>query len=260
MSAAPQTIGSLETCLNVLGVRSGMTLMVHSSLRQIGWTIGGPHAVVQALINTLGPDGTLVMPAETPKLLDPSLWDDPGVPDEWHEAVREHMPGFDATTTPSEMGAIAEAFRTWPGTLRSHHPVGSTCARGPQAALITRDHPLEFSEGEGGPFGKLHDLDAHTLLLGVGFNRCTSLHHAESLTPNRRTWHPRFLVVEDGKRRWVEAENMAWDRSTHFPLAGEAFTRIGKVNCGKIGQADSMLFSTRELVTYASEYFERVLA
>lgn len=35
--------------------------MVHSSLGQVGWTVGGPVTVIRALLDTLGPAGTLVM-------------------------------------------------------------------------------------------------------------------------------------------------------------------------------------------------------
>ena len=66
------------------------------------------------------------------------------------------------------MGAIPEAFRTFPGTLRSMHPLVSVCANGPLAASITAEHALEFCESRGTPFEKLYTLGAHTLLLGVG--------------------------------------------------------------------------------------------
>ena len=73
------------------------------------------------------------------------------------------------------MGAIPEAFRSHPGTLRSSHPLVSVCANGRHAQAITAQHALEFCEGAGTPFEKLYELDGWTLLLGVGFNRCTSL-------------------------------------------------------------------------------------
>ena len=233
--------------------------MVHSSLRQVGWTVGGPVTVIRALLDVLGPDGTLVMPAESPQMSDPAGWDDDRVRPEWYDAIREHLPVFDPLTTPTTMGAIAEAFRTYPATRRSNHPLVSVCANGRHAEEITAEHSMEFCEGRGTPFEKLYVLGASTLLLGVGFNRCTSLHYAESLVPGRRTSVSRFPVIEEGKRVWVEKPDMASDGGIHFPEVGNRFVETGRLRAGRIGSARSMLFSTRELVDFAEGYFRETL-
>lgn len=234
--------------------------MVHSALGQIGWTVGGPVTVIRALLSLLGPQGTLVMPAETPQIADPSTWNDKRVRAEWHQTIREHLPVFDPATTPTTMGAIPEAFRTYPGTRRSNHPLVSVTANGRYASEIVSDHSLPFCEGRGTPFQKLYDLASHTLLLGVGFDRCTSLHYAESLTPNRRTTTSRYPMMVEGQRRWVENPDMAIDGGVHFPVVGEEFLSTGSVVCGKVGGAKSMVFQTRKLVDFAESYFRRELA
>jgi aminoglycoside 3-N-acetyltransferase len=236
------TTASLVQAFSSLGLHRDMIVMVHSSLGRVGWTEGGPIAVIQALLEVLGPDGTLVMPAESPQLGDPSNRD-----------------VFDPHTTPTTMGAIPEAFRSYPGTLRSSHPLVSVCANGRLAQEITAQHALEFCEGRGTPFEKLYDLGAWTLLLGVGFNRCTSLHYAESLVPNRRTMISRFPLIENGVRVWVEKLSMGTDNGTHFPIVGQRFVACGHVRSGKVGNADTLFFSTRALVDFAEVYFREVL-
>src|ERR1700690_2371918 len=148
----PNTLNSLHRELSDLGLRSGSAVMVHSSLGQIGWTVGGPVTVIRALLEVLGTAGTLAMPAESPYVSDPSTWNDPRVPPAWYEAIRENLPVFDPLTTPTTMGAIPEAFRTFPGTQRSRHPLVSVCANGRHAEEITKHHALEFCEGQGSPF------------------------------------------------------------------------------------------------------------
>lgn len=236
------TAASLVADFAQLGLRPDSIAMVHSSLGQVGWTDGGPVAVIQALLEVLGPHGTLVMPAESPQLADPA---------------NRHV--FDPQTTPTTMGAIPEAFRSYPETRRSSHPLVSVCANGHRAHQITEQHALEFCEGRGTPFEKLYELDAWTLLLGVGFNRCTSLHYAESLVPNRRTMISRFPMIENGVRVWMEKLSMGTDNGTHFPIVGQRFVDRGQVRCGKVGSADAMLFSTRGLVDFAESYFREVL-
>jgi len=256
----PNTFQSLCHDLSDLGIEAGMTVMVHSSLGKIGWTVGGAVTAIRALLEVLGPEGTLVMPAETPSVSDPETWNDTRIKPEWHETIRAHLPVFDPLTTPTTMGAIPEAFRTFPGTLRSNHPKVSVCANGRQAREITKDHALGFCEGRGTPFEKLYDLHGYTLLLGVGFNRCTSLHYAESLVPARRTTVSRFPAIRNDERIWVEVPDMATDNGLHFPVVGEQFVQDRSVRCGEIGAAEAILFPTRDLVDFAETYFARVLA
>ena len=255
----PNTLSSLRREFSDLGLKSGMTVMVHSSLNQVGWTVGGPVTVIRALLDVLGTAGTLVMPAESPNVSDPSTWNDPRVRQEWYGAIRDNLPVFDPRTTPTTMGAIPEAFRTYPGTQRSNHPLVSVCANGRQAQEVTKDHALQFSEGQGTPLEKLYELSAYTLLLGVGFDRCSSLHYAESLVPNRRTTISRFPIVQNGERVWVEKLDMAYDNGVHFPVVGNQFAEARSVCAGRVGSADSSLFSTRDLVDFAKSYFLRAL-
>lgn len=222
--------------LEAIGVERGSTLIVHSSLSVMGWVEEGAPTVVRTLIDVLGDGGTLAMPAATPQCVD---------------VANE----FDRATTPTKMGAIAETFRGWPGTLRSDHPLESVCARGASAEEITREHPLAFSEGPGSPFGELYELDARILLLGVGFNRCTALHFAETVASKRRTMTVRF----PHKGAWIEVPNVADDLDTHFPIVGAEYLAARRAVVAQIGEARVLFFAMRDLVAFAREYFERML-
>jgi aminoglycoside 3-N-acetyltransferase len=256
---SPNTFDSLVREFSELGVVAGMTVMVHSSLGRVGWTVGGPVTVIRALLEAVGSDGTLVMPAESPTVSDPRGWSDDRVKLEWHDTIRAHLPVFDPLTTPTTMGAVPEAFRTFPGTVRSNHPLVSVCANGRLAEEITKRHELPFCEGLGTPFEKLYVLDAFTLLLGVDFDRCTSLHYAESLVPSRRTAISRFPMMRNGERVWIEVPDMASDNGVHFPIVGARFANNCAVRAARVGDADAMLFSTRKLVDFAKDYFAQAL-
>ncbi len=119
---------------------------------------------------------------------------------------------------------------------------------------------MEFGEDRGSPFEKLYNLDAHTLLLGVGFDRCTSLHYAESLVPQRRTTVHRFPIIENGEWVWAEKLDMANDDGGHFLAVGDQFVATNSIRAGRVRNADGMLFSTRKLVDFAEAYFNRVLS
>ena len=128
----PATVESLQADLRALGIKPGMIVLVHSSLSAMGWVCGGAVAVVVALQEVLGSAGTLVMPAHSPDLTEPSGWESPPVPKSWWPVIRENMPAYDPVLTPTRsMGIIAETFRKQRYVLRSVHPQVSFCACGP---------------------------------------------------------------------------------------------------------------------------------
>ena len=56
----PVTRSRLVRDLQALGVQPGDVLMVHTRLSALGWVVGGSGTVVQALLDVLGPGGTLM--------------------------------------------------------------------------------------------------------------------------------------------------------------------------------------------------------
>lgn len=208
---------SLAGELAALGLGGGDVVLVHTSLSALGWVNGGAVAVVQALLDVLGPDGTLVMPTHTGDLSDPAEWQDPPVPADWWDEIRATMPPFDPAVTPARgMGAVAECFRSWPGAFRSTHPQTSFAAVGPLAGVVTGDHrdPL----GERSPLARLYDLDAWALLLGVGHGNNTSLHLAEHRVRQPRRHTNRYPVALG---EWVEVDDVVLDDSD-FVRLGDA--------------------------------------
>ena len=106
----------LRADLRALGVEPGSVLMVHTALSKVGFIPGGAQAMIEALLDVLGPGGTLVMPAFSASITDPQFWTNPPVPEEWWPTIREETPAYDGRKTPTRMlGIVAELFRTWPG-------------------------------------------------------------------------------------------------------------------------------------------------
>ncbi len=191
-SDEPVTVDRLAADLRDLGLAAGDTVLVHSSLSELGWVCGGPVAVVDALQQVVTDDGTLAMPAHTGDYSDPGNWQHPPVPDEWEETIRETMPAYRPAVTPCRrLGAVPDTFRSYPGVVRSRHPVVSFAAWGAEAAAVTADHSYDEPLGEASPLARLYERDARA---------CCSSASATARTPRstspsteattRKRWSP----------------------------------------------------------------------
>jgi len=257
-SRSPVTVERLTDDLGALGLRAGDTVVVHSSLSELGWVSGGPTAVVDALLDAVTPQGTLVMPTHTGDYSDPEAWENPPVPESWHSVVRESMPAYRPTVTPTRgMGAIPECFRSYPDVVRSRHPQVSFAARGSEAATVTQNHRYAFGLAENSPLARLYDLDASVLLLGVGYDSNTSLHLAEHRADlDRAVVSTGAPVLVDGTRTWVEFEDIEL-RTDDFVALGRAFEESADVAVGPVGYGTARLMSVVELVEFGVSWFER---
>ena len=157
------------SALSEVGVCNGQTIMVHTSLSSLGFVCGGAQVIIEALLETVGTEGTIMMPTQSWKNLDPATgvhWEEP---ENWWQLIRENWPAYNKDITPTNtMGTVAEMFRKWPGTLRSDHPARSVAAWGKHAEYLTSAHDLSNIFGDGSPIGKLYELDGLVLLIGVG--------------------------------------------------------------------------------------------
>jgi aminoglycoside 3-N-acetyltransferase len=244
--------------LRALGVGRGDVVLVHVSLSGFGMVPGGEQTVLQALREVVGDEGTLVMPAQSWQLCDPDFLDDPAQGAEARSQIRATLPAYDVHLTPTRsMGAVAELFRTQPGTLRSPHPHRSFAAAGPLAARIVGEHPLDDPFGANSPLARLLELDGTVLLLGVGFDKCTALHYAEL-----RSGGGSGALVRNGARLDVDGR-VEWRdwleprvRSDDFAQLGRALERGSTlVRRATVGAATCRAVRLSDLAAFAESWF-----
>ena len=240
------------------GVGKGQTIMVHTSLNSLGFVCGGAQIVIEALLESVGTDGTIMMPTQSWKNLDPTVgvhWEEP---EEWWQIIRDNWPAYNKDITPTNtMGVVAEMFRKWPGTLRSDHPARSVAANGKYAEHLTTGHDLSNIFGEDSPIGKLYELDGYVLLIGVGYDKNTSLHLADVRAeyPGKHDSIEHSAIMENGKRVWKEYSTLYVD-GEDFDKIGEAFEKECTVQKADLGNGIITFMKQRELVDFAIKWIE----
>lgn len=241
-----------------LGVKSGQSIMVHTSLSSLGFVCGGAQVVIEALIESVGESGTIMMPTQSWKNLDPTAgvhWEEP---EEWWQAIRDNWPAYDKEITPTNtMGAVAEMFRKWPGALRSDHPARSVAAYGSNAEYLVKDHDLSNIFGEESPIAKLYELDGYVLLIGVDYDKNTSIHLADvrAKYPGKHMSFESSAIMENGNRVWKTYETLFVD-GEDFCDIGKAFEEECSVKKVPLGNGILRFMRQRELVDFAVKWIE----
>jgi aminoglycoside 3-N-acetyltransferase len=248
--------------LAALGVARGGAVMVHTSMRALGWIVGGPDTVVASLLQVVGETGTIIAYAG---------WDqDPYHLGAWpasiREAARREFPPFDPAVSEAsrDHGRIPERMRTWPGSVRGPHPEASMVAIGKDAGWLVRPHPDDDPYGAGTPLARLVEIDGSVLMLGAPLGTVTLLHHAETIAPiaeKRRTTYE-MPIIDDGRTLWrtyhdIDTSDGAFDYPS-LGLGVDPFERIvhdaldvGIGVAGSVGASRSVLLPAGPLVEFA---------
>ena len=255
---AASTRSSLARDLRALGLKAGDHVLIHAGLRSIGPIVGGPDALIDAFLDVLGPDGTLL--AYCDWQMAEEAGDDP--------ALRDEVPAFDAARSRAirDHGAFPEMVRTTPGARRSGNPGASVAALGRRAEWFTADHPLDYGYGPDSPFGRLVAAGGKTMLLGAPRDTLTLLHHAEHLAdiPNKRVLRFEVPLMLDGAKTWRWCEEfdtrvpvVAGLAEDYFVTVVDSFIRAGHGATGRVGSADCALMDAKRIVRYAVDWLEQ---
>jgi len=227
------TQAGIEAGLRALGLARGMAVEVHSSLSKFGRVTGGAPTVIAALINVIGEEGALLMPAFPVSLPLPLTEADKarGLV----AKVRFLDPVSDERTG---MGIISDTFKHWPGAL-----IGPGFHR-----VCTWGKDIDkHSQG----FQYLLDTGGHALLLGVDIHRLSSMHYAEGKVGLPQAVRDIFaadaetLKIYPPDRWYVEAGVPPVDAWGKIQAEAE---RRGYIRRRTIGAAECLFFKARDVV------------
>lgn len=234
------TRGILLKRLGELEVQKGGTLLVHGSMSRLGFVLGGPQTVINALLEFLGPSGTLVFPTHT-----------------W-EQVNAGLRRFDVMESPGCIGALSEEFRRMDKAIRSIHPTHSIAAIGPRATEIVDGHELASTPcGPGTPYDKIMRSGGQILFLGVGLESNTCYHCIEAtveLPWLHRTEHIEFELVDRNRtitQGYFKLHQEGIER--RYPETEEWLEKCGAAKRHPIGASECLLLDGERFYNLATE-------
>jgi aminoglycoside N3'-acetyltransferase len=237
---------SLVRDFRALGLTHGNVVMVHASMRKVGPVIGGAAAVLDALVEVIGPGGTILMVLSADE-------DEP----------------FDALQSPvdvEEMGILAEVFRTRAGVLVNDHAADRFAALGPKAPYLLNPTPLHDYHGPGSVLERLVAADGLVLRLGANPDTVTLTHYAEYLAdvPNKIRVKRRYVRADIGEQ-WIESlddtDGIAqWAHGDYFPQILIDFVQAGHARIGPVGNCRAELLRAQPFVHFAVDWMNRHLA
>lgn len=240
--------------LQKMGIKKGMSVLVHADLDNIGYLSNGPQTVIDALIDAVGYDGTIVMPTFTLNMVDPCCRKDVHIDCESWEYIRDSMKPFDRRLSCSGSDELVSQFLRNEAVARSYHPLYSFAAWGKYAKVICDRHPLHFSLSKESPLGRLFELNGFVLLLGCSYAECVMFHMARYDTgqlPIRIACCP---VNINGKADWKDLLDLDFD-NTGYDMVGKIMEEREIVKMCAMGEGLCRFFSGRQAVTLAKAYY-----
>ncbi len=172
-----------------MGMRPGDVVFIHASMKEFYNFQGTPEELIHVIIDYLGKDGTLAMPAYPKNFLGTTK-----------KCLTENYKGlsdevmFDVKATPTGAGYLAEVFRKMPGVKRSINLQHSVCAIGKQADYLISEHHLsETCWDKKSPYYKLVLLDAKVFSFGLPYFLSTVIHCTDSLLYGKYEFYEYFF-------------------------------------------------------------------
>jgi aminoglycoside 3-N-acetyltransferase len=244
IAAPSREAAAVAAILRVARVPPDSVLFVHCAFRRLAAEGLRVEGVIEALLDHMR-DGTLVMPTMSWRIVTPA------------------NPVFDEVTTPSHVGVLAETFRTGYASHRSLHPTHSVAAYGRLAAHLTGGHHLDDTPCSlQSPYGLATREDAHVLLIGIGLERCTAIHHAEEMVaPAVYLKPPEEAEIYECRSRSGASHRVRLRRhlklNRDFPQFAEPLATHRRLRRGEIVGTPFLAVSQRDLLAEVTAALER---
>ena len=227
-----------------IGLEEKDVVFLHSSFKSFGGVEGGPQTVIDALISTLGNEGTLIVPRFN---FDFCTYGTP----------------WDIRTTPSHMGIITEFVRKDPRSFSVFHPIYSFSIIGKHAKELVK-HRYKGSYSKDSIFHKLRILDAKILQIDRVYKGTTMFHYVEEMLGVDYRYFKNFtgIVTDENGRSYEDTYNIyVRDLESGFvtnvlPI-GKILEEEGVLKIDRIGDATTWYMKAEDMYRVTADAIKK---
>lgn len=249
----------LITLFQELGVCKGDILLIHTSMHKLGHVIGGAQTLVDALLEVVGDNGTIVAPYQRTLNTYPYDWCYPALDFDEIKDYHQNFPAYDKfASVDYKMGRMVENMRLRKQAVISDHPIDALIAIGHFANYICNYHPLDFSLGIQSPLFKLLQVKAKTLLIGVDYTSSTIMHLGEYCSET-------LPIIVESPMLKINKQNTRYRfldydlNSDEFNYIGNAMEKKEMVRSKCFNSCSLKLYCCKDAVLESIEYFKKKL-
>lgn len=207
----------------------GDDVMIHASLGAIGHFDAGVDDIIDALIEAVAPEGTVVVMTDTRSFA---------------------KTGRFSPLQPSETGLLTERFRQREDALRSIVPMVSYAAIGPNAAFYTQQYNSHLDETA--TMTRLLERDSKMMLFGIAYEKCTLFHLSEERNKSPVNFYKTFegmLTIDDRvvgpiSQRYFVRQDMGVRKDPS--IAGRMLEERGQAHVAPLGDGHVRTFKSRD--------------
>ena len=173
-----------------IGLSNGDVLLVHSSFKSFGGVEGGPQTVIDALMNVLGSEGTLIVPR-------------------FNFDFSTYGTTWDVRSTPSHMGIISEFVRKDPRSKKVFHPIYPFSIIGKYADELIK-HRYKGGYSKDSIYHQLLVYDAKIIQIDKVYKSTTLIHHAEEILKVDYKYYKNFTgyVIDENGKKYEDTFNL----------------------------------------------------
>ena len=219
-----------------LGIEAGDHIGIGLSFKSLGNVIGGPDTFIDALLEVVGPEGTIMANTYTPNL-------------------KNRV--FEIRYSSPNTGIVPEKIMIRKDAIRSRHPVTSVAAIGRLAHHLTDGHDQNTPAYM--PYSRLAESNGKILSIGIGDRLVGFRHQAQyqagllSIIPLR--WGGRYRDTDGNIKIFkVKEPGGCVER---LPELVPVLREKGIVKDGRIGEAKALLVESKEALAIMTDLLKK---
>lgn len=247
------TKGDFKNQLEEIGIIAGDTVLVHSAMSKIGFVDGGPKTVVNALLETVGTKGHILMP-NSPNA-------------RFQLDYIQEIENFDVLNDKSKLGAISEYFRNHKEAVRSWHPTEPVSCIGPDTEYFVGSHFNQITPyNQSSPFYRVAERNGKILMIGVTLdNAGTNLHTLEDAIEDFKfpIYHPKVfetkIVDPQGQTHTVKTKvhDPIWSKKRKCDGLIPLFEERNVLEFVKFGNAQTLLLDAKIMLDVMIDEYKK---